>query len=47
MLRGLRGPDVRVVVTGMGAGPAERHTAAAIADGVVAAISSMIWLGWL
>ena len=40
MLRGLEGPDVRVVVTGMGAGAAERHTAAAIADGAVAAIST-------
>jgi adenosylhomocysteine nucleosidase len=40
MLRGLRGPDVRVVVTGMGAGTAERHAEAAIADGAVAAIST-------
>ncbi len=39
MLRGLAGPDVRVVVTGMGAVPAERHAAAAIADGAVATIS--------
>jgi len=39
MLRGLAGPGVRVVVTGMGAVPAERHAAAAIADGVVATIS--------
>ena len=40
MLRGLVGPDVRVVVTGMGAAPAERHAAAAIADGAVAAIAA-------
>lgn len=40
MLRGLRGPGVRLVVTGMGAAGAERHTAAAIADGAVAAIST-------
>lgn len=40
MLRGLEGPDVRVVVTGMGARSAERHAEAAIADGAVAAIST-------
>lgn len=40
MLRDLRGPDVRVVVTGMGAASAERHAAEAIADGATAAIST-------
>lgn len=40
MLRGLRGPDVRVVVTGMGAAGAEHHASAAIADGAIAAIST-------
>ena len=40
MLRGLEGPDVRVVVTGMGTAAAEHHTALAIAHGAVAAIST-------
>ena len=39
MLRRFAGPGVRVIVTGMGAGPAEQRAAEAIADGVTAAIS--------
>lgn len=39
MLRHLACRDVRVVVTGMGAGPAERHARAAIAGGITAALS--------
>ena len=39
MLRRFAGPDVRVIVTGMGAGPAEQRADAAIAEGVTAAIS--------
>lgn len=39
MLRRFAGPAVRVIATGMGAGPAERSTRQAIADGVTAAIS--------
>lgn len=39
MLRRFAGPGVRVIVTGMGAGPAEERASAAIADGVTAAIS--------
>ncbi len=39
MLRRFAGPGVRVIATGMGAGPAERMTTQAIADGVTAAIS--------
>ena len=39
MLRRFAGPGVRVIVTGMGAGPAEGRASAAIADGVTAAIS--------
>lgn len=40
MLRRLEGPEVRVVVTGMGARPAERAADAAIADGATAIIST-------
>lgn len=39
MLRRFAGPGVRVIVTGMGAGPAEQRAREAIADGVTAAIS--------
>lgn len=39
MLRRFAGPLVRVVVTGMGPGPAEQATLRAIADGAAAAIS--------
>ncbi|MBM3634503.1 MAG: hypothetical protein FJW99_04330 [Actinobacteria bacterium] len=39
MLRRFAGPGVRVIVTGMGAGPAEARADEAIAGGVTAAIS--------
>lgn len=39
MLRRFAGPGVRVIATGMGAGPAERSTRQAIAEGATAAIS--------
>jgi len=39
MLRRFAGPGVRVIATGMGAGPAERTAMRAIGDGAIAAIS--------